>query len=102
MRIDLIVEENVRFQNCENASLVHAAEEEGLVNLDVPCAERGDDAFLCGRGAGCDDCCFEMSFVARLVLFPFVLQVAELGELGEEVCEGTGECGIAARAFSVS
>ena len=90
VRIDLIIEENVRFQNRENASLVHSSEEEGLVDLDVPCAEGGDDAFLCGRGAGCDDCCFEVALVARFVLFAFVFQVAELGELCEEVGEGTG------------
>ena len=51
----LIVEENVGAERAEDLALVEAAQEEHLVDADVPCAQRANDALVRGRAARRDE-----------------------------------------------
>ena len=50
----LIVEEDVGVEGFQDLALLDAAQEEGLVDPDVPCPQGADYSFM-GRGASCRD-----------------------------------------------
>ena len=94
MRVLLIVEEDVRFQCFQNPSFVHAAEEVGFIDGDVPAAQGVDDPAV-GRGtAGGDDGGFEEAIVSWIALFSFIFKCPQISQFAEEITQGPGGNGV--------
>ena len=74
MRMLLIVKENMRLQSFQYSALIHAAQEMGFVNGDVPAAQGMDHPAVGGGTAGGDNGSFQKTFVSGIAFFFFIFQ----------------------------
>ena len=89
MRIDLVIEENMRFQRGKDPALIHSAQEESLIDGDVPCAQSRHDPFMRGCGAGSHNGNLEMSLVTGFRFHFLIFQLMELGEFCKKISKRT-------------
>ena len=90
MRMLLIVKENMGLQSFQYSAFIHAAEEMGFVNGNVPAAERVDHPAVRRGTAGGNDGSFEKTLVFRITFLPFIFQIPQVAEFAEKIAQGTG------------
>ena len=90
MRMLLIVKENVRFQRFQYSAFIHAAEEMGFVNSDVPAAQGMDHPAVRRGTAGGNDGSFEKTLVIWITFLPFIFQIPQIAEFTEKIAQGAG------------
>ena len=65
----LVVEKNIGGESFEKGRLLQAAQEQGLVETDIPLAQGADDPLMGGRRAGGDQGCADRAgIVGKLAL----------------------------------
>ena len=90
MRMLLIVKENMGLQRFQYSAFIHAAQEMGFVNSDIPAAERMDHPAVRRGTAGGNNGSFEKTFILRVALFPFIFQSPQVTQFAEKIAQWAG------------